>query len=409
METLRKLLIGLAILGTALGFGLMAWLGPRLFEGVLKAQSLSPFKLFEHVEGTLAPLKDGRLLLAGQQPPDRPMSAELYDPETGVFSRAENMNAPRSFNPLSIGLKDGRVLVMGGFTHGEPAFGVEAYDPAQGQWKTIKHLPRGTRVSDAVALGDGAVLLVTEESGEGGLLRFDPETGDLRPVGHPSYTVNGTPLGTPLKDGKVLISHLEYGDRTPGSSNAFLFDPASGSTRLLPRMAQHRSQHQATLMKDGRVLITGGAEAEPSSEIFDPATEAFSAAGPMVAPRSLHLAVALPDGRVLIVQGVSSRRSGPMPDPGKLMKMSPEELLRSMPKPVALKAQAEVYDPRTNTFTALPDPPSRVTASFGSGGLRGYVTHGGEVLFFTQHGPLHFVPATNTWRFPWRTQAPRRP
>jgi hypothetical protein len=47
-------------------------------------------------------------------------------------------------------------------------------------------------------------------------------------------------------------------------------------------MAETRTYHQANVLKDGRVLVTGGYGAQaplPSAELFDPTTGTFSPAG----------------------------------------------------------------------------------------------------------------------------------
>jgi len=94
-------------------------------------------------------------------------------------------------------------------------------------------------------------------------------------------------------------------------------------------MTVSRSQHTATLLPDGRVLIAGGgtgsASGLASTEIYDPGTGTFRAAASMTAARRMHTATLLPDDRVLVVGGYSAG--------GAL-------------------ASAELFDPRTGTFTA---------------------------------------------------------
>jgi hypothetical protein len=406
MEILRRIIVGAVITGWVGALALMAWFGPDLARRFRKAASLPQVDSWTRVSGAATQLADGRILLAGMQMRGS-RSAEIFDPAKGTFETVAGMNHPRRFDVLSALLSDGRVLVAGGASEGgEPIRELEAFDPVRGTWAVLGRLPVDTRPSDLVPLSDGAVLLIFGDNGAPGLLRFEPATGALAAVGHPSHVVNGTPLGTLLKDGRVLITHLEYGPGDENSSNAFLYDPTTCSTSLLPRMAQDRSQHEATRMEDGRVLISGGCEGEPSAEIFDPATRTFSGAGPMVGPRSLHTASALPDGRVLILQGVSSRRAGPMPDPVKLANMKPEEVRKAMPKVEALTCEAELYDPKVNRFSPAGDPPAPLGIGFSIGRKHGFRTREGDILFFTMNGPALFHPPTGGWRFLTVPKAP---
>jgi hypothetical protein len=114
---------------------------------------------------------------------------------------------------------------------------------------------------------------------------------------------------TLLTDGRVLVAGGEERDPAGAlistSATAELYDPPANVFAPIAAMSTGRANHTATLLIDGRVLITGG-EAAGSAEIFDPVTGVFTLAGPMVCPRSNHTATLLPDGTVLVLGGDSS-------------------------------------------------------------------------------------------------------
>jgi hypothetical protein len=71
-------------------------------------------------------------------------------------------------------------------------------------------------------------------------------------------------------------------------------------------MRTPRFAHAATLLRDGRVLVTGGSDGSrvlASAEVYDPRSGRFRAVRPLVTARYKHAAVALGDGRVLVVGG----------------------------------------------------------------------------------------------------------
>lgn len=91
---------------------------------------------------------------------------------------------------------------------------------------------------------------------------------------------------------------------TRGMEYPVVVDPA---WYMIPPMSEMRTQHQAVLLADGRVLVSGGTTGLNSgiktAEIYDPVTNTWSMAAPMVFPRKLHTLTLLPSGKVLAAGG----------------------------------------------------------------------------------------------------------
>ena len=120
--------------------------------------------------------------------------------------------------------------------------------------------------------------------------------GDMTP-GRASHAA------TLLEDGRVLVTG---GQGASGSLDSVLFfDPATDSFTDGPAMGSAHATHVAVRLDDGRVLVAGGSDAGGSAtvyaEIYDPASDGWTAAAPMNTARYRHTATLLEDGRVLVV------------------------------------------------------------------------------------------------------------
>ncbi len=74
-------------------------------------------------------------------------------------------------------------------------------------------------------------------------------------------------------------------------------------------MGTARMDHTATLLVDGRVLVTGGSDnsgALASAEVYDPAADSFTSVPAMSGPRTQHAATLLANGKVLVAGGTSN-------------------------------------------------------------------------------------------------------
>ncbi|MBI4577223.1 MAG: hypothetical protein HY722_13270 [Planctomycetes bacterium] len=174
--------------------------------------------------------------------------------------------------------------------------------------------------------------------------------GDVATATGPLNVARQFHTATVLADGKVLVvggTGLDAGGQTTVAlKSAEIYDPASGSFRLLPHtMALERVGHAATLLPADangvrKVLITGGertfSPATPlnSAEVFDPTTLRFATvASTMKSARSRH-AAALVTG--LTVDAVAAKAR--------------VFLIGGIGTGNTVLATIEAYDPEANAF-----------------------------------------------------------
>jgi hypothetical protein len=262
-------------------------------------------------------LPDGRVLIAGGDgyEPVSPRSAELYDPSTGTFTTTGRMVAPLVFGKSTL-LDNGKVLIVDAVTdffHSGP----QLYDPAAGTFSAAGTSPerpvRYAACGTPTVLASGRVLLAPGCFQPAEL--YDPVTDSLTFTGESVTIGYFDTTATLLQDGKVLIAG---GDGDFGvAGNGELYDPSTERFNLTGDMTNARAAHTATLLRDGTVLVAGGAiftvfgvtEATlgESAEIYNPATGTFSSTADMTLPRVYgHTATLLMDGRVLIAGGYTA-------------------------------------------------------------------------------------------------------
>ena len=168
-------------------------------------------------------------------------------------------------------------------------------------WRPAGELLANRSAAEAVALRDGRVLVM----GRGTVATevFDPATG-RSVAAAPWNDVRVDFTATLLADGRVLVTGGDDFNATQNLASAILFDPASLTWSNAASMAFTRVFHTATLLQDGRVLVVGGTGAAGTkAEIYDPAGNTWSTAASLAKPRSFHAATLLQDGRVMVSGG----------------------------------------------------------------------------------------------------------
>jgi sugar lactone lactonase YvrE len=207
----------------------------------------------------------------------------------GMFATAGSMSVGRPGSTATL-LENGKVLVAGGWVNSGYAASAELYDPSMGTFSA---------------------------------------TGDM------TSALAGLTFATLLPDGRVLI----VGGGFSGLAATQLYDPATETFTAGSSTLNISRPVTATLLNNGKVLITGGVGIIPSAltnyaaELYDPRTNVFTSAGQMTRAHSFPSATLLPDGKVLVAESHCS---------------------------TDLRGN-ELYDPVTGTFSAIAETQSCIT------------------------------------------------
>ena len=299
---------------------------------------------------TATTLRDGRVLVAGgfMREENSAAGAEVYDPATGMFTATGPMLTPRHSHTATL-LADGRVVLAGGYdAQGEYLQTAEVYDPTSGTFTSVSPMTSARANHQAVLLQDGRVLLIGGVGTGWTFLSsaelYDPASASFTPTGSMSVP-RESHAAVRLQDGRVFVVGGHQGRREAIElyTSAELYDPVNETFAPAGDMSIRRHKHDAVLLADGQVLITGGTDERDnrgvytSTEIYDPNSGAFRTGEDMQRPRYKHsgTSLLLPNGRVLLAGGAT---------------------------------QAEVYDSRTGAF-ALVGGEARMVGQFSASAL----------------------------------------
>lgn len=287
-------------------------------------------------------LSSGTLLIAGSW--HYPNSLGTLFTLPGDWTTTDGLGASYGMTN-SLVLPSGEVLLVGGYN---ALSRTQVYRPIPGtdpQWDAVNSdaLPRST--STLVELADGRVLWVGGHRGAESTSQvevFDPEANRWF-VSASMNEARERHSATLMTNGRVLVAG---GRNEPGATelvsrgSAELYDPVADLWTPAASMRDPRHHHTATLLSTGQVLVAGGRREiggggnayYAEAELYDLSSDSWFDAAPMRERRYAHSATRLLDGRVLVVGGSNETTT---------------------------HKSAELYDPRTDTWTRTTGIPAK--------------------------------------------------
>jgi hypothetical protein len=299
-------------------------------------------------------LTDGKVLVWSDQ---LNVTPRVWDPANGALTTASQISTNIVGSAQAL-LADGDVAIIGGrLTNGTGIQDAHNYDRGVTSWFPLQYMTQPRDEASAVLLGDGRLLAISGE-------RIPGQATDEPEIITPGsawsvlefavLALPRTPWVFQLSTGKVLVAGPDHATRrldvsgdgswsavdnmlagsrdagtavlVPGATDRVLAiggrDPAVTSCELLDlpttnswsaaaSMARARRHHNATLLADGSVLVTGGtltgdnaAYSVLAAERYLPASDTWTTLASMsMSRRRGSVALLLPDARVLCAGG----------------------------------------------------------------------------------------------------------
>lgn len=221
-------------------------------------------------------LPDGNILVTGGRTGTNTATdaVEMYNMATNAWvDWVGGLAAARSSHTATL-MSDGRVLIAGGFNNaGTPLNTLEICD---------------TRTFTCAAPGFGHTTMLTARGGH-----------------------TATLLTAGAEAGQVLICGGQNGAASV-TANCETFDPVAQTRAAAPPMPSARAGHVAVLMHSGRLFVSGGRQYSggwvymAQNEIYDPIADAWLPAASLLQARTDHTATALNNGLIMISGGYNA-------------------------------------------------------------------------------------------------------
>jgi hypothetical protein len=281
-------------------------------------------------------LPDGRLLTIGglirPTPPGTPQlgtkDTNIFNPASSTWFKAADMKIARYY-PTSVPLANGDVLSVAG-TNDTDGANIDTSEV----WQTNSSLPETNagryRLLSSAKYSQGWYPMAFQApNGKVFNVGPQPTMGYLDTAGTGTWTSLGTRTDPANSNGngqRTFGNAVMYepgkivliGGADPPTNTAMKID-ITGSNPVVSQvgsMVAARRQHNATVLPDGTVLVTGGTSGAGfnnasrsllTTELWNPTTGQFKTLKSAATPRIYHsLALLLPDARVLSAGGDGS-------------------------------------------------------------------------------------------------------
>jgi N-acetylneuraminic acid mutarotase len=269
----------------------------------------------------------------GGQAAALPTFTLTISPRIESFTAGSSLKTARQDHTATL-LPNGKILVAGGSSADYATLAsAELYDPTTDSWGLAGSMAVPRTNHTATLLQDGKVLITGGLDDSGTPLAsaelYDSGDNSWLPADVGPQNMGTTRifhLATLLADGRVMVTGGFDADYMNLLTSTEVYNPADRTWSAVHSMIDTRYEYTATLLGNDKVLVAGGTSDGNSAEFYQPAGDIWSPTGAMIRSRNQHTATALSNGNVLIAGGT--------------------ELASNMDS-----SSVELYDPQTNSWS----------------------------------------------------------
>lgn len=268
--------------------------------------------LFERCGHVLKKLLDGRVLAIGGNYYNK--TCEIFNIKKESWSLTDSMKTKRTYGYTATLLNNGDVLVIAGFyqTVGVSKYldSNEIYSIVDSCWHQVDTTFKPRANHTATKLKDGRVLIT------GGFNNTDKELAECEiynpdtkkwSLAAPLNKARCNHSATMLKDGKVLVTggqnYLNPTD--PWLNSCELYDPEKDAWVDVNPLKYAHTHHNPVLLNNGLLLIAGGGFGSDVWELYNPDNFTNVFGGKYPYRQAEQLINLLPNGKVLSSGGIT--------------------------------------------------------------------------------------------------------